>query len=365
MKTTEDFIREMERSNILLSREFTFKEYVSELIQFQNMVCMMVAGDAYHERMRFDEATFIMESTARKRGLRSHPAVHNGLLAMKKLEKEMAITISGSKGESRVSRTLEFLERPNTQIFHNVYIADGEEETELDAVVLTDSSIIILEVKNVKSDITLTEDGRMVFADDACYDKIPLAKKMQLKRRLLKKSLEKAIAERGLSIPVYVDSFIVFSAPQGKFIRINDRYRSEKHCFRSNLNKKIENYLGCAYYKADQINQLGTILAEMEANVRRFESDLNYDEIRLTLAAALAVLQKAPSERECFVEEPKISVEEQNTANIIELDEQFFKPTRQQVLRKASGFGCVAACAVAGVLISGAAAMLNWGSRHV
>ena len=260
---------------------------------------------------------------------------------------------------------MEFLERPNTQVFRNVYIADDQEETELDAVVLTDSGIIILEVKNVKSDVTLTEDGRMVFADDACYDKIPLVNKMQLKRRPLKKRLEKAIAERGLNIPVYVDSFIVFSAPQGKFIRINDRYRSEKHCFRSNLNKKLENYLGCAYYKADQINQLGTILSEMEANVRRFELDLNYDEIRHALADALVVLQEAPAEQECFAKEPKSSVDEQNAANVIELNEQFFKTARQKVLRKASGFGCAAACAVAGVLISGAAAMLDWGSRQI
>ena len=39
MKTAEDFIREMERSNVLMSREYTFKEYVSDIVQFQDMVC--------------------------------------------------------------------------------------------------------------------------------------------------------------------------------------------------------------------------------------------------------------------------------------------------------------------------------------
>ena len=119
--------------------------------------------------MRFDEALFIMESTARKKELRSHPAVHNGVLTMKKLAKEMAITMSGAKGENLVSRTLEYLNRPNTQIFRNVYITDGIDETELDGIVLTDNGVIILEVKKVKSDLTLTEDGRMVFAGDECY----------------------------------------------------------------------------------------------------------------------------------------------------------------------------------------------------
>lgn len=243
MKTAEDFIREMESSNILMSRERTFKEYVSEITQFQSMICKIISGEAYHENMRIDEAQFIMESTARKKGLRSNTAVNNGLVTLKKLAKEIAITMSGAKGEELVSRTLEFLDRPNTQIFRNVYIADGQDETELDAVVLTDNGLIILEVKKVKSALTLTKDGRMVFAGDECYDKVPLGEKMALKRRLLKNCLEKAVAEKNLNIPVYVDSFIVFSAPKGQYIRIDDRYRREKHCFHTGLNKKIENYL--------------------------------------------------------------------------------------------------------------------------
>lgn len=104
MKTAEDFILQMESSNIMMSRECTFKEYVSEIVQFQSMICKMIAGDDYYDGMRIDEGLFIMESTARKKGLRSNPAVHSGVLTMKKLAKEMAITMSGAKGESLVSK---------------------------------------------------------------------------------------------------------------------------------------------------------------------------------------------------------------------------------------------------------------------
>lgn len=364
MKTAEDFIRGMERSNVLMSREYTFKEYVSDIVQFQDMVCKMISGDNYHEGMRIDEALFIMESTARKRELRSHPAVHNGVLTMKKLAKEMAITMSGAKGESLVSRTLEFLNRPNTQIFRNVYITDGIDETELDGIVLTDNGVIILEVKKVKSDLTLTEDGRMVFAGDECYDKVPLAQKMALKRRLLKKCLEKAVGDKGFDIPVYVDSFIVFSAPKGQFIKIDDRYRREKHCFRTGLNKKIESYIGCAYYKAEQLAQLGEIFSEMESNVKRFETELNYDEVRRSLAEALVVLQDTAEKQEAttmIVEKPETK---QCTANVLELYVQRLNTTHQQAKRKATGFGYVAASVFACLLISGATVVLSAGVRR-
>ena len=176
MKTTEDFIKELEGNNVLTSSEFTFHEYAAQINEFQSIVCKMIAGDAYHEGMRIDEALFIMESTARQKGVRSNPAVHNGVLAMKQLSKEMAITMSGIKGEEIVSRTLEHLDRPNSQIYKNVYVADEQEETELDDIVLTDAGIIILEIKKVKNDLSLAEDGRMVLPAPSVTIKFLLAK---------------------------------------------------------------------------------------------------------------------------------------------------------------------------------------------
>lgn len=364
MKTIEEFIKEMESTNILTSRECTFKEYASELLRFQDMICKIIAGDAYHEDMRIDEAQFLLDSTARKKGLRSHPAVHNGILTMKKLSREMKITLSGAKGENLVSKTLEYLDRPNTKIFRNVFISDGVDETELDSIVLTDNGIIILEMKNVKTDLTLTEEGRMVFAGDECYEKAPLCEKMSLKRRLLKRHLEKAIADKGMSIPVYVDSFIVFSAPKGQFIRIDDRYHKEKHCFRTGLNKKIEAYLGCAYYNADQLTELGDIISAMETNIKRFETSLNYDEVRHSLAAALAVLEDNPAVPGVEEANSKASESAKHTTKVINLHARRQEDVRQQPKRKASGFGYVIASVVASLLISGAAVALTAGSRR-
>ena len=186
---------------------------------------------------------------------------------------------------------------------------------------------------------------------------------MALKRRLLKKCLEKAVADKGLDIPVYVDSFIVFSAPKGQFIKIDDRYRREKHCFRTGLNKKIESYIGCAYYKAEQLAQLGEIFSEMESNVKRFETELNYDEVRRSLAEALAVLQNTPEEQETTAIVEK-SATKQHTAKVLELNVQCLEDTHQQAKRKAVGFGYAAASVFAGLLISSAAAILSASVRR-
>lgn len=179
---------------------------------------------------------------------------------------------------------------------------------------------------------------------------------MAIKRKLLKNALEKAVASTGLDIPVYVDSYIVFSAPKGQYIKIDDRYRKEKHCFRTGLNRKIENYLGCAYYKHDQLDQLDKIFSEMESNVKRFETELNYDDVRRSLAEAMVVLQGEPES----TAEAKSANPEERKSKVI--DPKIVREKLAQKEKKNIGFDYIAAGAAACVL--GFAMMLGLGFKR-
>jgi len=102
MKNAEEYVRELESSGALMSQQMTFPEYAEQLCKFQDVVCKVVAGPDYHDKMRIDEARFIMESAARKNGVCSYSRVHNGIQIMKQLSKEMAVTMSGIQGERDV-----------------------------------------------------------------------------------------------------------------------------------------------------------------------------------------------------------------------------------------------------------------------
>ena len=97
MKTKDDYIRTMEESGLLMDSEFTMTECADRLRQFEQIVCKMVAGDAYYDRMQFDEAAVNLQNIARKQGLGSYPAVRKSVNALKKLAKETAIIMSGAK----------------------------------------------------------------------------------------------------------------------------------------------------------------------------------------------------------------------------------------------------------------------------
>jgi len=293
MKMVKDFINKMEESNILVSREKTFNEYASELKQFQQMVCEMVAGDRYHDGMRFDEAAYILQGNARAKHIQDQLPIKRGVETLRNLNKEAAVVLSGADREKRVFDTLNFLNKPNTKVFNNVYLSNGTEQTEIDSIVLTDTGIIILEIKNVASDLTITQDGRLSFSGVASHKNIPLAEKMKLKTHLLRAHLINAVNAKGSNIYVSVDNLLVFAPPKDKFIRIDDKYGRMKHCFYTGMNKKIENYTGRTQYSDEQLQTLAEILEEMQSNVKRFKTNLNYDEVRRDIAAALAILQTA------------------------------------------------------------------------
>lgn len=290
MKTSEQYLREMEDSGILMEKEMTFTEYADDLLAFQDMVTKMIMGAKYEEGMRLDNARSWLESVGRQKGFTENTEFRNGIQNLKKIEREIAIALSGKKGEQLVSKTLEYVTRPNVSVFKNVYLSDGNEETELDDVILTDSGILILEVKKVKSDITFAADGRMLRNGNECFDNRPIAEKMHTKRRLLRKQLEAEVARRGLDISVCVDSFIVLSPPHGQFIHVKDDYRKEKYCFRSKLTERIDHYIGYAYYSEEQLETLGNILSNMEANKKRFEEGIDFDDARRSLADVLALI---------------------------------------------------------------------------
>lgn len=289
-KTVENLIKEMENTQIFMTDQMTYCEYTESLIQFQNMVTRMVMGNRYEEGMRVDEAIFRLEAKARAKGLGGDQKIRKGISALKLVQKELSISIAGKKGEDITAKTLMYVTRPNTSFFRNIYISVGEDETELDAVVVTDAGIIILENKNTKNDLIITEDGRLLHNGNECFEKKPLGGKMVNKRRLLQERIKEEMSERNLNIPVVIDSMIVFSVPKDVRIFVDDRLRSEKWCFRTSLNHKIDSYYGNVTYTNEQIEIFNEILSQFESQNKRFSLTVDFNIIRRDLAEALIAL---------------------------------------------------------------------------
>lgn len=276
----------------------TFIEYTNNLKLFQEIVTKEILKEDYFDGMRFDDAVYRMKLLSRDKKLNNNPVIQKAISAMKAANKEIAVGMSGRNGETVVTKTLSHLQRPRTKVYHNVYVTDGVDETEIDALVVTDSGLIILEVKKVKSDITITEEGQMFRNDDECFGKKPLKEKLELKERLLRYCIEQELQKRSVEQDILIDNYVVFVKQRNTHIQVSNYCRAIKWCFSSAINNRIENYYSRVSYNLTELDLLNDVIKSLEINKKKFESKIDFYQLRDDIAEALYLLESDDMEEQ-------------------------------------------------------------------
>ena len=97
--------------------------------------------------------------------------------------------ISGARGEAKAFRTLQNIRSKNI-VLKNVELSDGDNRTELDAIVITGGAVTIIEVKNTAKDVFIDENGNYFRTGEFLRWDCNIAEKMSIKEALLRKALE-------------------------------------------------------------------------------------------------------------------------------------------------------------------------------
>ena len=290
--TATELKKALETAEIFSRNGFSREEYIEELLKFQCFASQLILDD---ETARLDEVIAAVSGAARKNGATTSPDFVAGIRGLKAIEKEIAIHMSGKRAEDEVAHSLTFVDRPFFQDFRNVYVADQETETEIDNVILTNNGIIVVEVKSAKHNITIGEDGRLLYSNSESYHNESIGDKMSAKRRLLKARIENALRERGLDIPVHIDSYLVFVTPKRLEVTITDNFRKEHWCRRGKLQHIVNNFISDVTYTAEEYVQLAEIIEGLDCNVRRFPTELDLPAIRDNFVALYALITEQPA----------------------------------------------------------------------
>ena len=289
---TAELKKALEIADIFSRNGFSREEYIEELLKFQSFASQLILND---ENARLDEVIAAVSSAARKNGATASPDFVAGIRGLKAIEKEIAIHMSGKRAEDEVAHSLSFVDRPFFRDFRNVYVADQETETEIDNVILTNNGIIVVEVKSAKHNITIGEDGRLLYSNSESYHNESIGDKMSAKRRLLKARIENGLRERGLDIPVYIDSYLVFVTPKRLEVTITDNFRKEHWCRRGKLQHIVNNYISDVTYTAEEYAQLAEVIESLDCNVRRFPTELDLPSIRDSFVALFSLIEEKPA----------------------------------------------------------------------
>lgn len=294
--TAEEVMNMFDSTSVFKKNEYTYVEYVDNLLLFQKTAAELVIGGDNTEHIRLNEVLARFESIARERNLYKDKRVSEGLKALNIVSKSLAVSMAGKRGEDRVANTFTFVSRPDASFYRNIYLSNEKNETEFDALVVTQNGILILEVKNAKEDITIAPDGRLLFNNSTCYHDISIGDKMATKRAILNDKLSYEFKHAGIDKKVVIDSLIVFSNPNGVRINVHDLFRQESYCFRGGLCRRIENFTSDEEYSEEELAKINEIFRKMEMNQKGFVPEVDPQYIKECFASAYEVLSNVPNQ---------------------------------------------------------------------
>ena len=271
----EKFKEKIKKKNLFVSEEFTYKQYVDQLKLLETIICQEVFKDTYNEKFRIADAISSAKCYSISNKIDNSETYYKGISAMKQLEKELAITLSGMKAETHVDHLLtKFVTRDDFKKYKGIYLNNGLENTEIDNLVLTKDGFLLLEIKNIKTDATISKDGRL-FVDKACsYEQIPLGEKMERKRNLFKSEIKNILKKKGVHMDIELQSLIVFNEPRYKKCYIHNQ-SDECWCTSGQLANIVNNLENTFPYSDEQLKILEECCEEFETHQKTFL--INYD----------------------------------------------------------------------------------------
>lgn len=204
--------------------------------------------------------------------------------------------ISGSRGESKAFRALDFVKSRNL-VLKNVELMDGDRRTELDAVVITPVAITVIEVKNTAKNIFIDDQGNYYRTGEFLKWDCDIVEKMKLKVELLRKALAGTEFDN-----MHVESIVVFTNNR---IEVQNKCQSIRTCFLSQLSYIIDGFRGDGSLSDEKMHAVVDAIEKAACHeCYPFEFDVQH--YKKDFAVLMATLEMASLQRTEESEEPVI-----------------------------------------------------------
>ena len=266
-------------------------EVLSELLELQNELVTLTFNEDHAEKgnLRIWDVENHFEKMNANCGNVADEQLEKFKADCKIICNTIKAEMSGQAGEYKAFRSLETL-RCNNAIIKNVEFVLGDHRTELDAIVITEKGIFIIEVKNPAKDIYIDERGNYCRVSDTLIFDKNIAEKMNDKEYLLREAIKKAGIEN-----INIINMVVFT---NSSMHVENKYPYINTCYLSDLPHKIGGYIGEKIYTDADIDAMVTAIEETKCH-EAYPMPIDMQAFKLEFATLMATLEKAT---ECTVE---------------------------------------------------------------
>ena len=212
---------------------------------------------------------------------------------------------SGQAGEYKAFKSLETLRCKNS-VLKNVEFVSENHRTELDAIVVTEKAVFIVEVKNTGKDIYIDERGNYCRVSDSLIFDKNIGEKMNEKDYLLREALKDSGIEN-----VNIQNIVVFT---NSAMQVENRYPYINTCYLSDMPHIIGGYSGECLYSDDDIDAIVNAIETNKCH-ESYPMPINMQDFKNGFATLMATIEKASKTKE----EP---AEDAMVAKTVETEEQ-------------------------------------------
>ena len=168
------------------------------------------------------------------------------------------------------------------KILKNIELSYDDITSELDDIVVTKKGIFLVEVKNIRQDILIDEDGNMYRKEKnvVAYD-CNIGEKMNYKEQLLKLAVGKYLKDKNIhSILVFINSNI----------HVENKYRYIAHSFLGQLPHIINEYEGNKIYTEVDVENIIESIKRAQSN-KEYSLEVDIKSFKEDFAELLATLE--------------------------------------------------------------------------
>ena len=279
---------EIKRSITAFSEgQYAKKDLLLEMLKLQDEIVALTFGKTVDDKNRpyriYDVAKYYEKQNA------THHNVADAQLKRFKadcrnLDNLIKAEISGNKGERIVLNSLNAVHCYN-RLLNNIELRDGDDATEIDAIMITSKAIFIIEIKNCKKDVSITEDGRFYKNGDYYTFDCNIRDKMQKREDMITKALNDAGIRN-----VNIVKIVTFTNEK---ITVKNRCKDIEVCFAGDLHRAI---YGCRWfnmYSSERIDEIADVIESSKYETNFKYSDIDAEKVKNDYADLVVKLENA------------------------------------------------------------------------
>jgi len=283
--------KEMMRNTFTAFTKETYahEEIIPELLKLQTETASLVFGQ--HDT----DASTIWFKQVSEELIRRNQACHHVndeltqtvVSAIGKINENLRAELSGQKGEKSAFWALKQA-KCYKWILQNIQLEKEGHRAELDAVVLTNKGIFLIEVKNSMRDIMIDEQGNYYRLGGSMHFDKNIGEKMNDKEYLLRE----ALLEAGFP-EMKITSVVVFTNSK---INLENRYPYIDTCFLGELPHIIEQYDSTEYHSFEEIQKIKETILNAEIK-HEYEYPVDFGVFKDRIAQLLCEFEKVEEKK--------------------------------------------------------------------